>query len=556
VFRFAGVMTRKRKRRPTPKAAQIPTPSPILYFVLLGLVIVFFSLIRLRLRDMPLERDEGEYAYTGQLMLQQIPPYRLAYSMKVPGTHAAYALVMALFGQTPAGIHLGLLLINAATVFSIFLLSRRMFGPLAGLVAGSSYALLSTSQSVLGFAAHASNFVVLPAVGGIIMSVKAGQTGRTIHYLLAGLLAGLAFLCKQPGIFFALFCGVYLAARELQVEHGEWRRPAGRLLMYCAGCAIPFALTCLTLFLAGNLGQMWFWTFSYASKYASSKTLAEGWRILSMNAPAVVRPCLLIWILAGVGIAAVAWDSRFRQHRFFAIELLLFSWAAVCPGFYFRNHYFVFLLPAVSLLAGLAVSSLTHRLFEHSGAQAIAAIPLFVFLFAFISAVVSQREFFFQLDPVSACRRTYRTNPFPEAVVISDYLRREVGEKSSKIAVVGSEPEIYFYSRLHSATGYIYTYPLMEHQEYALAMQKEMAKEIEASQPEYLVFVRSHFSWLPQRDSNTFIFEWFQNYAANYEKVGVADQLRPQTQYIWGAAAQDYQPKSDTAVEIFKRKSS
>lgn len=37
----------------------------------------------------PLERDEGEYAYAGQLMLQGIPPYQLAYNMKLPGTYAA-----------------------------------------------------------------------------------------------------------------------------------------------------------------------------------------------------------------------------------------------------------------------------------------------------------------------------------------------------------------------------------------------------------------------------------------------------------------------------------
>ena len=49
---------------------------------------------------MPLERDEGEYAYAGQLMLQLIPPYQLAYNMKLPGIYAAYAVVLKLFGQT------------------------------------------------------------------------------------------------------------------------------------------------------------------------------------------------------------------------------------------------------------------------------------------------------------------------------------------------------------------------------------------------------------------------------------------------------------------------
>ena len=41
--------------------------------------------IRIRFLAIPLERDEGEYAYAGQLMLQGIPPYRLAYNMKFPG---------------------------------------------------------------------------------------------------------------------------------------------------------------------------------------------------------------------------------------------------------------------------------------------------------------------------------------------------------------------------------------------------------------------------------------------------------------------------------------
>jgi len=72
----------------------------VLFAVLIGTVVF----IRLRLLGIPLERDEGEYAYAGQLMLQGIAPYQLAYNMKFPGTYAVYALIMALFGQTPAGI--------------------------------------------------------------------------------------------------------------------------------------------------------------------------------------------------------------------------------------------------------------------------------------------------------------------------------------------------------------------------------------------------------------------------------------------------------------------
>src|SRR5258708_37546205 len=81
-------------------------------YIAIFLVILLIGGTRFRLRDSPLERDEGEYAYAGQLILQGIPPYQLAYNMKLPGTYAAYAVVMAVFGQTTAGIHLGLILVN------------------------------------------------------------------------------------------------------------------------------------------------------------------------------------------------------------------------------------------------------------------------------------------------------------------------------------------------------------------------------------------------------------------------------------------------------------
>src|SRR5437867_6963020 len=133
--------------------------------IVLGLVIA----IRIRLLGIPLERDEGEYAYAGQLMLQGIPPYKLAYNMKFPGTYEAYALIMALFGQTIVGIHLGLLLINAATILLIFLLGRRLINSIAGIAAAMTYAVLSGSSSVLGLAAHATHFAMLPVLGGTLV---------------------------------------------------------------------------------------------------------------------------------------------------------------------------------------------------------------------------------------------------------------------------------------------------------------------------------------------------------------------------------------------------
>ena len=144
-------MDKQKTSRSAPPNDRRFSPPAYWYYGLLLLVILFFAAIRFRLRDMPLERDEGEYAYAGQLMLQGIPPYKLAYTMKLPGTFAAYAVIMAVFGQTSAGIHIGFLLVNAATTILIYVLAVRLSGRLAGLVAAASYALLSTSTFGPGF---------------------------------------------------------------------------------------------------------------------------------------------------------------------------------------------------------------------------------------------------------------------------------------------------------------------------------------------------------------------------------------------------------------------
>jgi hypothetical protein len=161
------MVTRSKKKKTVRSKTRVS--SSYYYYGLLLLVIVFFAAIRFRLRTMPLERDEGEYAYAGQLMLQGIAPYKLVYSMKLPGIYAAYALLLAIFGQTSAGVHLGLLLVNAATTVLLFLLATYLWDRLAGFIAAASYALLSTGPSVLGFAGHATHFVVIATFGGILV---------------------------------------------------------------------------------------------------------------------------------------------------------------------------------------------------------------------------------------------------------------------------------------------------------------------------------------------------------------------------------------------------
>ena len=520
-------------------------------------ILLFTGFIRLRLLDVPLERDEGEFAYVGQNILHGIPPYLQAYTMKLPGTHAAYALIMSLLGETVQGIHLGLLLVNVAIIILVFLLGRRLLDDYAGLVAAASYALLSVGQSVLGVFAHSEHFVTLAALGGMLLLLCAIDSGHRIVYLGSGVLMGLSFLMKQHAVFFLFFSLLYLMWSMWGMSSIQRTRLRVGMGIFVLGITIPFGLTCLAMFATGAFEKFWFWTVTYAGEYVSEIPFSYGMQLLSFEATNAATPAYPLWLLAGVGLVAQGWDKRIRRYRMFVVGFCLFSFLAICPGFYFRNHYFLLVLPAVALLAGIAVSSGRLLLSKHIAASASSVVLVLLFMAAFGYTVYREKAFLFELSPYEVSRLTYGSNPFPESLEIAKYIKDHTTDHD-RIAVLGSEPQIYFYAQRPSATGYIYTYGLLEPQPYALRMQQEMVQEIEQAHPEYLVFVDVPWSWLVRPTSEKMIVDWARKYiAAEYTEVGFID-ISPTgpTRFLWDSEAVNYVPRSsNVAVLVYKRKS-
>ena len=534
--------------------------SPRLFsksWIFLAAIILFVVVVRVRLLDFPLERDEGEYAYMGQLILHGIPPYSMAYNMKFPGTYLMYALIMALFGQTANGIHLGFMIVNCASILLVYAVARKIFSDLGAITASSAYALLSLSSSVLGFAAHATHFVVLPALGGALLLLYAEKKEETSLYFLSGALFGIAFIMKQPGVFFFFFGATYILYRHFSSRTAGL--PAAglisKLVTFSVGAAVPLLVTMLWLYSAGVFPRFWFWTIAYASKYGSQVPLSDAWSALKQNFPPVADGFFLVWVLSALGLVSLFFHNGIKTGKSFVFLFALFSILTVCPGFYFRQHYFVTLLPAIALLAGLFIDFLGSRGYAFLKPAGWKYAGLAIFAAAAIVGIVGQRAYLFEDSPLKLSRSIYGPNPFPEALQIAEFIKSR-SKAADTIAVLGSEPEVFFYTGLHSATGYIYTYSLMEKHEYALTMQKEMAQEIEASNPRFVVLVNVYTSWLVRPDSEKFIFGWMDNYIRrNYLLAGVADIISARSDGLsLGEDAGHYVVRSPAYVLVFERR--
>ena len=523
------------------------------YAVWIALMLIMLAAagIRLRLVDVPLERDEGEYAYAGQLILDGVAPYAQAYNMKLPGIYAAYAGILAVFGQTQSGIHLGLLCINAATILILFLLTRKLFGSIAGLAGAAFFAILSIGSSVQGIFANAEHFVILPACAGLLMMVYANQRNKIWMLFAGGMLLGVSFLMKQHGVVFVAFGGIYLFLSELKNKSSRIKL-ISRCLLYVIAALLPFVITCAILAKVGVFEKFWFWTFEYASQYVSSIPFAIGIKGLAAFITIRTGPSRLIWIVGAIGMLCLIFSKKARVNRGFGLGFALFSFLATCPGFYFRPHYFVLLLPAWSMLAGLAISSISGWLDKSRYIMIARVLPVLLVVIIIGESIYKQFDYLFRQSPLAVVRSVYTFNPFGESLQIAEYIK-ENSDASDHIAVMGSEPQIYFYSNRRSATGHIYTYALMEAHPYAVKMQEEMIREIEKTAPEFIVFVNVKTSWAMRPNSSRTIFEWFNSYIRNYKCVGVIDILSAtHTYYAWDEQA-NYIPRSSAWLKVYRK---
>jgi hypothetical protein len=166
-----------------------------------------------------------------------------------------------------------------------------------------------------------------------------------------------------------------------------------------------------------------------------------------------------------------------------------------------------------------------------------------------------EKDYLFSLTPIEVCRNINSTNPFPEAVIVADYLRSQ-SRPEDRIAILGSEPEILFYADRISATGHIYMYGLMENHRYAAAMQQQLIGEVETAAPRFMVVVNSETSWKLQENSLNRIQDWGDSYIpTRYDEVGMVEiSDNGTTRYLWGEETVGHEPATNSFISIYRRK--
>jgi 4-amino-4-deoxy-L-arabinose transferase-like glycosyltransferase len=571
----------------SPKSAPKPLPW---HLIQLGLVVLFAIVVRWQLREIPFERDEGLYAYFGHLLLDGAKPYIDFYEMKLPGLYYCYAIAIAIFGYSHSGIHIAFIVVNIVSILCIYETARRLMDKAAGVIAAASFALLSLSPHLSGFTAQSEHLVAMFTAAALLLMVMCVQTDKLVLALVCGLVMACGLFVKQTALFLAFFVGLGIIGRDLLQRPCNWRGAVQKGALYIAGLVIVGGGWCLLMLANGAFEQFTYWAWDYPRQYVSGIPFEQGKKLFGMVLARGTDSYRLLWLCAGAGLILPLFTGQERYLKVLVWPMTGLSLLTIVPGMRFYGHYWLQMLPALSLLVAIAMHSLyliwskpvsgkqnqmqTFWRAARQLAAVLTAIALIwkklppkelarrvtVAIFALIALanVYAQRSYYFSPDHSRILRAVYGSNPFPESKVIGDYIKADAGEDAS-IVLIGSEPQVYVYSGCDTPTKHAYFNHLVKNAEkvpHTAQWQEEFVADMEAAVPDYLVFFRHNISIMRSPGSPETVFKWLTPFwNKHYELVGLADMWSNGTQYFWGEDSRKNKPRSQSFIYVFKRKS-
>lgn len=508
-----------------------------------------FVAFRAPLVSLPLERDEGEYAYIAWRMSEGDVPYRDAFDQKPPGAFAAYWLAFSLFGRSAEAVRIFLGLWSLGTMLALWGLVRALAGPLAAAGAVLVFCALSADPRIGAAAANTESFLLLPCVLALWLCLRPGLgEGRSAGLLAwfgAGAASALAVTFKQVALTNAAL--VVVLACVLPGAGGMWRVPwrgaalaAGALLVVLPVGGVFAAAGAFEAF----ADAVWWHNVEYAGR----RSVAEGFDNLRFALWEQAPSAGPVWLFAVVGLCA----SRAAGGRERAVlgAWLVASLAGVAVGLQFRPHYFVQALPALAAAAGLGLAAVV-RVAGSSGGYGGVIVAAVLAVSVVGAPALANRNALMAGDPAAAAREIWGLNPFPEAQTIARHIQR-TSDPEETIFVVGSEPQIPFYAERRSATRYIFFYPLTGGYPSARERQREVWEEVVRARPLYVVWVHVQASRLISERTDPWIFEATQGMLArDYEIESVAHPDARGEDYVFahGSAAKRWFQEEGARLE-------
>lgn len=471
-------------------------------------IIFFIVILNWNSINTPLERDEGEYAYGAQVLLDGGLPYRNTFILKPPMIIYTYALGQIIDPSAVWPPRILRIISIFGIVFLVGLIIKKEYGENISIASMYILTPMLSFPYLSSLAANTEIFMLLPLMGAIALFVfnyKKANYSLTLLFL-AGFLGMTALLYKPisllPLIF--IFC-IWLF--NIWENNKKISPVLKSFLLICFGMFIS-AFIFLFYFLIKDGGNYFFENVITYNLYyldAISNNTSVLFRQLKVFSSKWPLLCILL----------ISYPFLKPQNWFIYLGLFLASFLMVFKSNIY--HYYIILIPFWVILVAGSLYSISKYLYKKYNINN--SIIVIVSILTISILIPIRTQFFKSPDEISIW--VYGLgNPFIESKIIAEKIK-EITKKDDKIFIAGSEPQILFYADRKSSSRFVITYPLLIKTPVQMNYKNEAMKEIKENVPEVIV--------LSQREESGFINEedpiLFKNFIydlleKNYHLVG------------------------------------
>jgi hypothetical protein len=518
-------------------------------YALLGISALCFLIARFKLLAIPLERDEGSFAYISHWLWRGKELYTDMLDSKLPGLYAYYSVFITLFGYNATGVHTGLLFANIASGICFYFLLKEVYSRYMAMIGTSLLLWMMVSINVMGYAAHATQLLMPFMLAGMLFFWNGLQKNKLHWFFLSGLLIGISFTIKQQSAVFGILIAlIWWPARLWWNKHEKYRVPIAEWILLGVGGLLPAAAVFLYFLQSGRFDLFYDWTVTQPINLAKSFT--QPWyEMFSYVFPMVTEGFWGVWISAGLGLVLIFISGFKKFGSTFGFAFGLIGLASVIIGAAYYQHYFAVVLPGLALLSACTINWISQKTGK---AGPWLGIGIVVFLLSL--ALAGRSDYYFKPDYAKIHYKIYGHNMFPEIEKIGEELKKRVPEGAS-IGVMGSEPEVLVVADRAGCSKYLMVYAMLFDPVRSPPMQQEYIKEMQDCAPDYIVWNTMTGSWTTGYDGLQFFDQLMDWVELNYDHVGLAESRDDKPGIvIWDQELVNHQPQSDFKVYVFRKK--
>lgn len=311
-------------------------------------------------------------------MLHGMVLYRDLYDLKPPGIYFLDELIFRVAGPDAVNLYVAAALAGALTAAAVYATARDLWDRRTALLSGVLFALFSPSVFIQGGGLNTEVWMIVPLTWSLYFLCRAANTGTLRDYVAAGLLIGLASLFKQvaAAALLAGACGVYWHVRGSAPERHRATVLAAALL---GGFLFPWVVTGAYFAHVGALREFLFWVIEYPFSYMAFSQRVIGWATVGLRLRWNLSGLMMLWLFSVAALAAAVIQGPGRKEQVvwaFGISCCF----GVVAGWNFFPHYFIQMVPALSLLAARGIVALYEFSFrtESKVAGAVLLVALVV----------------------------------------------------------------------------------------------------------------------------------------------------------------------------------